>query len=43
MGADDVLRAIVVAMGETPAGGVDQRAHPWTIWIRWEGQPVQRE
>jgi hypothetical protein len=34
MVADDVLRAIVMAMGETPADGADQPTHPRTIWIR---------
>jgi hypothetical protein len=33
LGADDVLRSIVVAMAETPAGD-DQPMHPRTIWIR---------
>jgi hypothetical protein len=32
MGADDVQRAIVLAMGETPEG--EHVAHPRTIWIR---------
>jgi hypothetical protein len=33
MGADDVLPAIVLAMGETPAGE-NQPAHPRTIYVR---------
>jgi hypothetical protein len=32
--ADLVLEAIVVAMGEAPAGGADQPAHPRTIYVR---------
>jgi hypothetical protein len=34
LGADDVLRTIVVAMAERPAGGVDQPMHPRTIYVR---------
>jgi hypothetical protein len=34
LGADDVLRSIVLAMGETPAGGDSGPGHPRTIWIR---------
>jgi len=33
MGADEVLRSIVLAMGETPEED-DRPAHPRTIWIR---------
>ena len=32
--ADDVLRTIVLAMGETPEHGADQPTHPRTISIR---------
>jgi hypothetical protein len=34
LGADDVRRAIVLGMAETPADGDDQPAHPRTIWVR---------
>jgi hypothetical protein len=34
LGAEDVLRSIVLAMGETPADGAYGPAHPRTIWIR---------
>jgi hypothetical protein len=34
MGADDVLRSIVVAMSEMPADADDQPGHPRTIHVR---------
>jgi hypothetical protein len=34
LGAEDVLRSIVLAMGETPADGAYGPPHPRTIWIR---------
>jgi hypothetical protein len=40
LGADDVLRSIVLAMSETPADGADQQAHPRTVWIRQDGARI---
>jgi hypothetical protein len=34
LAAEDALRSIVLAMGETAPSGDDQPAHPRTIWVR---------